>query len=193
MNNQEFNNQQELSNKSNKKKWLWGCGGCLGVFIILAIIFGACSAVFVNSVDEEINGTKEEQAKNKKTSEKRYKVGDEVTIKDVKFKLVDASYTDERNEFADVEADKVLVLDMEIKNNGDEDIPVGTDVKAYADGKQLESYPVNDELIDGLSPGRTIQGKTGFAITGNPKKLELEFSPFADFSGTKAIYNLDPQ
>lgn len=156
-------------------------------------IFGSCSAIFVSSVDEEINGTKEEQSKNKKTSEKRYKVGDEVTIKDVKFKLVDASYTDERNEFAEVEADKVLVVDMELTNNGDEDIPVGTDVKAYSDGKQLESYPVTDELIDGLSPGRSIQGKTGFAVTGNPNKLELEFSPFADFSGTKAIYNLDPQ
>ncbi len=193
MTNQEFNNQNELPTKKSKKKWLWGCGGCLGIFIILAIIFGSCSAIFVGSVDEEINGTKEEQKKNKKTSEKRYKVGDEVTIKDVKFKLVDASYTDERNEFAEVEADKVLVVDMEFTNNGDEDIPVGTDVKAYADGKQLESYPVTDELMDGLSPGRSIQGKTGFAITGNPNKLELEFSPFADFSGTKAIYNLDPQ
>ncbi|WP_239760879.1 DUF5067 domain-containing protein [Mammaliicoccus sp. N-M51] len=187
-----MNNQEGINTKSNKKKWIWGCGGCLGIFIILAIIFGACSAVFVNSVDEEVNGTKEEQKKNKKTSEKRYKVGDDVTIKDVQFKLVDAYYTDERNEFTDVEADKVLVVDMEIKNNGDEDIPVGTDVKAYADGKQLESYPVDDELLDGLSPGRSIQGKTGFAITGNPKKLELEFSPFADFSGTKAIYNLEP-
>ncbi|WP_436883905.1 DUF5067 domain-containing protein [Mammaliicoccus sciuri] len=192
MDNQEFNNQQEVSKKSNKKKWIWGCGGCLGVFLILAIVFGACSAVFVNSVDEEVNGTKEEQKKNKETSKKRYKVGDDVTIKDVQFKLVDAYYTDERNEFADVEADKVLVVDMEIKNNGDEDIPVGTDVKAYADGKQLESYPVDDELIDGLSPVRSIQGKTGFAITGNPKKLELEFSPFSDFSGTKAVYDLEP-
>lgn len=192
MENNQFNFQNEIKN-GKKKKWLWGCGGCLVVFIILAIIFSACSAVFVNSVDKTVNGTKEEQAKNKKTSEKRYKVGDEATIKDVKFKLVGASYTDERNEFTDVKADKVLVIDMEITNNGKKDIPVGTDVKAYADGKKLQTYPIRDILMDGLSPGRTIQGKAGFAITGNPKKLELEFSPFANLSGTKAIYDLDPK
>ncbi|MFU1728509.1 hypothetical protein ACM3BK_10470 [Mammaliicoccus sciuri] len=69
-----MNNQEGINTKSNKKKWIWGCGGCLGIFIILAIIFGACSAVFVNSVDEEVNGTKEEQKKNKETSKKDIKL-----------------------------------------------------------------------------------------------------------------------
>lgn len=192
MENKQISHGTEKKN-SKKKILLWGCGGLLVAFIILAVLFTACSAAFINSVDESVNGTKEEKEKNKKTSEKRHKVGDEVTIKDVKFKLIDASYTDERNEFAEVKADKVLLVDMEMTNDGKKDIPIGTDVKAYADGKELETYPVSDSLLGSLSPGRTKQSKSAFAITGDPKKLELEFSPFADFSGTKAIYDLDPK
>ncbi|PCQ21490.1 hypothetical protein CP995_03030 [Klebsiella pneumoniae] len=51
---EEFQNYKKNKGK-NKKRWLWGCGGFLGIFIILAIIFGACSMMFSN-VDFESNG-----------------------------------------------------------------------------------------------------------------------------------------
>ncbi|MEB6057081.1 Ltp family lipoprotein [Mammaliicoccus sciuri] len=50
---EEFQNYKKNKGK-NKKRWLWGCGGFLGIFIILAIIFGACSMMFSN-VDFESN------------------------------------------------------------------------------------------------------------------------------------------
>src|SRR5699024_5136756 len=95
----------------------------------------------------------------------------------------------ERNEFADedIEADKILKVDMTVKNNSGDDIPVGGDVKVYTDGKQAKSYPVDDELLDGLSPGRSIDGSSGFAINGNPEKIELEYEQFLDLSNEKVI------
>lgn len=51
---EEFQNYKKNKGK-NKKRWLWGCGGFLGIFIILAIIFGACSMMFSN-VDFESTG-----------------------------------------------------------------------------------------------------------------------------------------
>ncbi|CAG7914425.1 hypothetical protein SSCS72_02224 [Mammaliicoccus sciuri] len=51
---EEFQNYKKNKGK-NKKRWLWGCGGFLGTFIILAIIFGACSMMFSN-VDFESTG-----------------------------------------------------------------------------------------------------------------------------------------
>lgn len=51
---EEFQNYKKNKGK-NKKRWLWGCGGFLGIFIILAIIFGSCSMMFSN-VDFESNG-----------------------------------------------------------------------------------------------------------------------------------------
>ncbi|WZG10649.1 DUF4352 domain-containing protein [Staphylococcus casei] len=109
--------------------------------------------------------------------------------------LNDAYYTDERNEFADEDtpADKILKVDLTVKNNGDEDIPVGGEVKAYIDGKQAKSYPVDDELLDGLSPNRSIDGSEGFAINGNPKKIEIEYEQFLDFSNKKIIFEIDPK
>lgn len=175
--------------------------GCLGL-VLLMLIIGACAAMGgeddtkKESSSKESTTTSEKKETKKATNEKneenkKLKIGDEVTKADVKFKPTKAYYTDERNEFEDTKADKVLVIEMDITNNGKEDIPVGADVTAYADGKKLETYPVNDTLMDSLSPGRSISGNQGFAIVGEPKSIELEFEPF--LSGEKAIYEVDPQ
>ncbi len=174
--------------KKKRNPFLLGCGGLL----LLMLLIGACSALFLPSSEE--TGTKETTTTEKTSEEKsddnkKLKIGEEVTKKDVKFKPTKAYFTDERNEFADTKADKVLVIDMDITNNGKEDIPVGTDVTAYADGKKLETYPVDGNLFESLSPGRSISGKQGFAVVGNPKKFELEFEPF--LSGEKAIYEIE--
>ncbi|MGV3244276.1 Ltp family lipoprotein [Staphylococcus sp. 11261D007BR] len=52
---QQFEDYKKEQASKSKKRWLWGCGGCLGAFIILAIIFTACSSFVVNEVDKEIN------------------------------------------------------------------------------------------------------------------------------------------
>lgn len=177
--------------KKKKNPFLMGCLG----LILLMILIGACSSMLIGGNDEK-NTSSDSPSKSETISKKsndngKLKIGQEVTKKNVKFKPTKAYYTDERNEFADMKADKVLVIEMDITNNGKEDIPVGTDVTAYADGKKLEMYPINDTLMDGLSAGRSISGKQGFAIVGNPKNIELEFEPF--LSGEKAIYTVNPE
>ncbi|UXS30169.1 Ltp family lipoprotein [Staphylococcus delphini] len=52
---QQFEEYKKEQSSKNKKRWLWGCGGCLGIFIILAIVLTACTGAFVNEVDKEIN------------------------------------------------------------------------------------------------------------------------------------------
>lgn len=157
-----------------------------GTLLATTLLLGACGET---STDNKKEDTKQETAK--KEENKSLKIGDEVTKKDVKFKPTKAYFTDERNQFAEMKADKVLVVEMDITNNGKEDIPVGTDVTAYADGKKLENYPINETLMDSLSAGRSISGKQGFAVVGNPKKFELEFEPF--LSGEKAVYEISPK
>lgn len=175
--------------KQKKKGWLFGCGGCLVLLILIIIGVTACTGAFVNEVDKEVNekGTLD---KDKKTKIK--KVGETTEIDGVSFTLDNAVYTEERNEFSEVEADRVLKVDMTIKNNSKEDIPVGGDVKVYVDGKQAKSYPVDNQLMDSLSPNREISGSEGFAINGNPKKIELEFQPLTSFSNKRYIYDIKP-
>lgn len=152
--------------------------------LVSSLLLSACG-------DTSTTDKKEDTKTEKKEENKKMKLGQEVTKKNVKFKPTKAYYTDERNQFAEMKADKVLVVEMDITNNGKEDIPVGTDVTAYADGKKLENYPINDTLMDSLSADRSISGKQGFAVVGEPKKIELEFEPF--LSGEKAVYEIDPQ
>ncbi|WP_353419794.1 DUF4352 domain-containing protein [Staphylococcus delphini] len=187
---QQFEAYKKEQASKSKKKWLWGCGGCLGVFILVSILFTACTGAFVNEVDKELN---EETTLSKDKNTKTKKVGETTEIDGVAFTLNNAEYTDERNEFADVEAEKVLKVDMTIKNNSDEEIPVGGDVKVYVDGKQAKSYPITDGLMDSLSPNREISGSEGFAINGNPEKIELEFQPLTSFSNKRYIYDIKPE
>ncbi|WP_239724680.1 MULTISPECIES: Ltp family lipoprotein [unclassified Mammaliicoccus] len=67
--------EHQGKNSSNKKKWLWGCGGCLGAFIILAIIFSACAVILVGDDFEESDNTIETTQKD--TDEKENQEVDE--------------------------------------------------------------------------------------------------------------------
>ncbi|HJE01871.1 Ltp family lipoprotein [Staphylococcus auricularis] len=51
----QFEEYKEQQRRSITKKWLWGCGGCLLFVILMGILFSACTAVFVNTVDKDLN------------------------------------------------------------------------------------------------------------------------------------------
>ncbi|WP_323702969.1 DUF4352 domain-containing protein [Mammaliicoccus sp. Dog046] len=57
-------------NGSSMKPWLFGCGGCLVIFIILAVILGACAATPIkNQIDNMTNKTEEKSTEEKSTEE----------------------------------------------------------------------------------------------------------------------------
>ena len=109
---QEYQNNKKKRKEKRKKSWLFGCGGCLVLLILIIIGVTACTGSFVNEVDKEIN---EEGKLDKDKDTKIKSVGETTEIDGVSFTLDSASYTDERNEFAEVQADKVLKVDMTIK------------------------------------------------------------------------------
>lgn len=199
--------EQEM--KSQKKR-----GGCLKWFIIILLVLvlmGGCIAVIgggdnaTNTTSDDADNQSEESTdeseaedtekvieEETETYESNLSSGDSVTIDDITFTLDDAYYTDERNEFAEIQPDNVLMLDVTIQNNTDQDYPVGMDIQLYVDGGKAETYPVAT-LMDGVSAGRSILGQQSFAIIGEPSEIELEFSPFMNFSGEKAIYTVTPE
>lgn len=209
-----------MAEEKQKKKG--GCLKWGAIIIGILILFGACTAALTGDgedtsdtssdsneaettetatednteesaeeeTEEDISEAVEEETE---TTDENLDVGDSTEIDGITFTLNDAYYTDERNEFAEVEADNVLVLDMTYENNSGQDISVGGDVSVYADGTKLESYPIDEMLMDSLSDGRNISGKEGFAVVGEPSEIEVEFSPLMSFSGEKAIYTVNPE
>lgn len=126
-------------------------------------------------------------------AEENLSVGDTVEMDGVTVTIDAAYYTDERNEFAEVEADSVMMLDVSFENNTGEDYSPALDFEVYADGSKAEEYPVGDIILDSVSDGRSGSGTIAFALVGEPSEIEVEFSPLFSFSGEKAIYTVTPE
>ena len=58
--------QQQQSKLKKKKGWLWGCGGCLVLFILIIIGMSACTASMggniANNSSNKCNATSQERA-----------------------------------------------------------------------------------------------------------------------------------
>ena len=93
--------------------------------------------------------------------------------------FTDAYYTDDRNQFSDTQADKVLIIVYEYKNLGCADglwIMEGLDYTVYdGDGYSLETYPVSKPYYqDRVSIGRSTKGSEAFAVVGDKTHYEIE-------------------
>lgn len=200
-----------MAEKEQKKR-----GGCLKWVVIIfgvLILLGACGAM-LGGGDNATNTTPEETIEEENTEsaesseetentadvveeetetvDSNLTIGETSTIDNISLTVDNAYYTDERNEFAEINPDTVLMVEVTIENNSGTDYPVGMDLSLYVDGSKAETYPVAT-LMDSVSDGRSVSGQQTFAIMGDPSEIELEFSPFMSFSGEKAIYTITPQ
>lgn len=122
-----------------------------------------------------------------------HSIGDEVEIGDYVIKIKEASYTDERNQYEDVDPENVLVLTFEITNNSKEDLLfTGANFKVYIDGKEMDTYPISDVALGTIAPGRTKEAKSGYAIFGNGD-VEVEWTPTFNFDKLRALWKLAPE
>lgn len=122
-----------------------------------------------------------------------YSVGDEVELGDYIIKIIELSYTDERNQFADVDPENVLVITFEITNNSEEDLLfTSSDFKVYLDGKEIDVYPISNNALGTISPNRTKEAKAGFALFGEGD-IEIEWTPTFNFDNLRAIWRITPE
>lgn len=105
------------------------------------------------------------------------------TYGDYEITFTDAYFTDERNQFSDTQADKVLIIVYEYKNvsyvpdyTDGLFICEGLDYKVYGeDGFSLETYPASLPYYqDTVSVGRSSKGSEAFAVVGDQHHFEIE-------------------
>ena len=105
------------------------------------------------------------------------------TYGDYEITFTDAYFTDERNQFSDTQADKVLIVVYEYKNvsyvpdyTDGLFICEGLDYKVYGeDGFSLETYPASLPYYqDTVSVGRSSKGSEAFAVVGDQHHFEIE-------------------
>lgn len=155
----------------------------LSTFLASTVVLAGCSSKTETSSS---SSNKTEQKEEKKNSNDA-KLGTPITFdKEVEITVKTAAWTDERNQFADKPAKKVLLVTYDVKNLSDKDYPVGTDIKLYVNGKKAESYPVQVKF-DSISPNRIAENVTQAFAVNEDGSLELEVQPMFSFKDKKII------
>jgi len=151
-----------------KRVWFW-------ILVVLVVIV-ASSALGGN----KDNGGKKLSSTNtsskKESASKLYKLGDTVKVGDVTYTLKSVEKTEERNEYEEEKPANVIKVVYHVKNNGKEDLPVGTDLNVYGpDNNKLKTYAL-ENTMDAVAAGKEMDVT---AACGSDKmgKFELQFVP----------------
>lgn len=146
----------------------------IGAVAVTSVALAACS----NTDNSTQGGTKVTQKSSKKKSTiKYYKVGDTVRVGKVEYTLKSVETTSERNEFEDSKPKNVIKVTYHVKNNGKEDLAIGTDLNVYGpDNSKLKEYPLNDQTFDSVAAGKEADVITGFGAN-KLGDFELQFAP----------------
>lgn len=136
-----------------------------------------------------VSSTKESSQDKGKT----YKVGDVITFKDeAEITITGAEWSDERNEFADTNPEKVLKVTYNVNNLSDDDYVLGDDLELYVNGKKMDTYP-NGGTLDSISKGRSFEGAVQYFGVNGSGDIEVEVEPSFSFTAEPAVVKLDIQ
>ncbi|WP_323702830.1 DUF4352 domain-containing protein [Mammaliicoccus sp. Dog046] len=212
MNNEEISSKEweefekyKNKKKSNKNKWIWGCSGCLVVFIILAIIFGGCVALISDSNSKS-------SLSSKVNKYKTYKVGDSAKNGDLEVTVNSVEVADQVGpSLAPTKAKNSFVIaDITIKNNGTKSLTVDENMFNIKSGDKVadtdtmgslsasqgegEGYSTDKSfLYQKINPDSTMDGKIAFDVSDNivnddKKKLIIKS---AMFSTNKVMFDMN--
>ena len=162
-----------------KKWWFW-------LILLLLLFFGGCVSCSsdTTTVEEsnEHSSSKETKKENSKDNDEVYKIGDviKVTTSEGSYTLsIDSiEETDERNQYSDTEANRVVRIFFTYKNiDMEENLYIfDSNFKPYdKDGVSLETYPVDTTAGQQISAGRTTSGSMAFALNNDNNYIELEY------------------
>ncbi|WP_208422146.1 DUF4352 domain-containing protein [Latilactobacillus fragifolii] len=149
-----------------KRIWFW-------ILVVIVVAIGG-SALGGN----KNNGGKQvsSNSSNKEASSKMYKLGDTVKVGDATYTLKSVEKTDERNEMADKQPANVIKVVYHVKNDGKEDLPVGTDLNVYGpDNNKLDTYAL-ENTMDSVAAGKEMDVTAAYG-TDKLGKFELQFAP----------------
>ncbi|HFD2030875.1 TPA: DUF4352 domain-containing protein [Clostridium perfringens] len=130
------------------------------------------------NLDNKINEKTEEDKRPLSIGETAY-INDENGVKSMAITIDNVKLTDERNQFSEKEAEKVVVIEYTYENIADEEnlYVFDSNFKVYdASGNVLETYPAGAEKHpQSISKGKKCTANMSFALNNESNNLELEF------------------
>lgn len=152
------------------------------------LLLAACGDTSTETKKDEPK--QETVKKEEKKTDGALKIGDTKKIDKTTFTLNNVKFTDERNQFNEVEAEKVITISSTIKSENDEDYVAGQEAEVYVDGKKAEKYALGTDKTETISKGRTADVSQSFAVPANTKEVEIEFKPLFTVGNEKALYKV---
>lgn len=130
------------------------------------------------NLDNKINEKTEEDKRPLSIGETAY-INDKNGVKSMAITIDNVKLTDERNQFSEKKAEKVVVIEYTYENiAGEENLYVfDSNFKVYdASGNVLETYPAGSEKHpQAISKGKKCTANMSFALNNESNNLELEF------------------
>lgn len=168
----------------------------LSILALTSLSLTACGATSKEATVEPAasSNTTASSSTTKPAEEKKvFAIGDKLTFDgEAAITVTAATYTDERNQFADSEPLHVLAVTYNVENLSDKDYVIGNEVTLYVNGKKMETYPIST-TFETISAGRSFEGATqGFAIT-EEGDYELEVKPSLSFTSKPAVIKFTVQ
>lgn len=175
--------KKNVKSKNKKKK----PNGCATALIIVVIVFGVFLVALLSGDDNASgteNTTNNSQVGNvQQNDEKVYKIGDTVTVHtsrgDYSVKFTGVRETTKRNEYADDNPQRVVILEYEYKNiSFDSDVVVSyLYFRAYDnDGNALTVYPdTSIKQTTNISQGKTATASVAYGLDSYDNVVTVDF------------------
>lgn len=177
-----------------KNKFL---SGCLGL-VLLMLIIGACAAMGGEDDTKKESSSKESTTTSeKKETKKTYKIGDTVKVGKMEYKVNGVSTTNAvgTDGFGEKAKGTYQIVDITVKNNGDDAIIVDSDLfKLKVGSKTLSadggaSITANDSnnsfFLEELNPDSELTGKVVFDVSNSLIDKEKQLEVATGFFGTE--------
>ncbi|MBO1199206.1 DUF4352 domain-containing protein [Staphylococcus simiae] len=199
---QQYHSRMQDKQGNSKKWWFIGCGGCLGLIIIVGIIIAIATTMLMPNQDHSTSNTKG----------KTYKVGDTVKNGNLEIKLNSVQTMDQvGSSIAPTKAKGTFVVaDLKIKNKGQESLTIDSSMfKLKSGDKSLEPDAgasvtanqgedgsiTNSFFLEQLNPDSTVEGKVVFDVSesvakSKDKKLVINSSMISTKSVTFDLSNI---
>lgn len=155
--------------------------------------------------DDTASDTKSLTDTAKLKEKEHYKVGDTVKVEtdngEYSFTIKGVSETAERNEYADTDPDRVILVDYEYENIsyavefGDyfnDKLYLGTgDFEFYdAEGRSIDDYPISYAYPHSISPGHKTSGQMALGLNSDSNYIEIELDDYG-YKGPGIVVDLD--
>ena len=149
----------------------------LALIMVSLLLFSVCACESTSTVSSEQS---DESAK--ESGLQSFKIGDEIFIKnddgEYKFTITEVKETSDRNEFADENPLKVILVSYTYENISLSDDLYIDDMSFSAYDKnnnKMDSYPADIKYPDSVSSGRKCSAEMAFGLDSEENYVELEF------------------